>query len=111
MGRIVISTNVTLDGVSQDKLVYLSALPALLTQVGVVRDGRAIPFEQMSEMLRKEILSLNSYYSTNFKTGRAELVVRFLPVRRRSLGSRPERLMAGSPIDGVARPKPDFGRR
>jgi Zn-dependent M16 (insulinase) family peptidase len=65
-----------LDGVQQDRLVYLSALPALLTQVGVVRDGKAIPFEQMSEMLRKEILSLNSYFSTNFKTGRAELVVR-----------------------------------
>jgi Zn-dependent M16 (insulinase) family peptidase len=65
-----------LDGVPQDRLVYLSALPSLLTQVGVVRDGRGVPFEQMSEMLRKEILSLNSYYSTNFKTGRAELVVR-----------------------------------
>jgi Zn-dependent M16 (insulinase) family peptidase len=65
-----------LDGVPQDRLVYLSALPALLTQVGVVKDGKAIPFEQMSEMLRKEILALNSFFSTNFKTGRAELVVR-----------------------------------
>jgi Zn-dependent M16 (insulinase) family peptidase len=65
-----------LDGVPQDKLVYLSAMPQLLTQVGVVRDGKAIPFEQMSEMLRKEILALNSYYSTNFRNGRAELVVR-----------------------------------
>src|SRR6185503_7742372 len=65
-----------LDGVPQDKLVYLSALPALLTQVGVVRDGKAITFEQMSEMQRKEILALNSFFSTNFKTNRAELVVR-----------------------------------
>jgi Zn-dependent M16 (insulinase) family peptidase len=65
-----------LDGVPREKLVYLSALPQLLTQVGVVRDGKAIPFEQMSEMLRKEILALNSYYSTNFRTGRDELVVR-----------------------------------
>ncbi|HEV7894066.1 MAG TPA: hypothetical protein VGP08_25850 [Pyrinomonadaceae bacterium] len=65
-----------LEGVPQDRLVYLSALPQLLTQVGVVKDGKPIPFEQMSEMLRKEILSLNSYFSTNFRTGRAELVVR-----------------------------------
>jgi Zn-dependent M16 (insulinase) family peptidase len=65
-----------LDGVPQDKLVYLSAMPSLITQVGVVKDGKPIPFEQMSEMLRKEILSLNSYFSTNFRTGRAELVVR-----------------------------------
>ena len=65
-----------LDGVPQDKLVYLSAMPALLTQVGVVKDGKAIPYEQMSEMLRKEILALNSYFSTNFRSNRAELVVR-----------------------------------
>jgi Zn-dependent M16 (insulinase) family peptidase len=65
-----------LDGVPQDRLVYLSALPQLLTQVGVVKDGKAVAYEQMSEMLRKEILALNSYFSTNFKTGRAELVVR-----------------------------------
>jgi Zn-dependent M16 (insulinase) family peptidase len=65
-----------LDGVPRERLVYLSALPQLLTQVGVVKDGKAIPFEQMSEMLRKEVLSLNAYFSTNFRTGRAELVVR-----------------------------------
>src|ERR1044071_676405 len=56
-----------LDGVPQERLFYLSALPALLTQVGVVRDGKAIPFEQMSEMLRKEVLALNAYFSTNFR--------------------------------------------
>jgi len=65
-----------LDGVRDEQLVYLSALPALLTQTGVVRDGRAVSFEQMSEALRQEILSLNAYFSTNFATGRAELVVR-----------------------------------
>jgi Zn-dependent M16 (insulinase) family peptidase len=65
-----------LDGVPQDRLFYLSAMPTLLTQVGVVRDGQPIPFEQMSEMLKKEVLSLNSYFGTNFRTSRAELVVR-----------------------------------
>ncbi|HZT60202.1 MAG TPA: hypothetical protein VFA21_16460, partial [Pyrinomonadaceae bacterium] len=65
-----------LDGVPQEQLFYLSAMPQLLTQVGVVKDGKAIPYEQMSEMLRKEVLALNSYFSTNFRTGRAELVVR-----------------------------------
>lgn len=65
-----------LDGVPQDKLFYLSAMPQLLTQTGVVKDGKAISFEQMSEMLRKEILSLNGYFSTNFRNNRAELVMR-----------------------------------
>jgi Zn-dependent M16 (insulinase) family peptidase len=65
-----------LDGVPRDKLFYLSTMPALLTQVGVIKDGQPIPFEQMSEMLRKEVLALNAYFSTNFRTNRAELVVR-----------------------------------
>jgi len=65
-----------LDGVPRDQLFYLSAMPQLLTQTGVIRDGKPVPFEQMSEMLRKEILSLNAYFTTNFRTGRAELAVR-----------------------------------
>ncbi|MDQ3173644.1 MAG: hypothetical protein M3Q91_08035, partial [Acidobacteriota bacterium] len=65
-----------LDSVPEDQLVYLSMLPALLTQTGVIKDGKSISFEEMSEMQRREILALNSYFSTNFKTNRAELAVR-----------------------------------
>jgi Zn-dependent M16 (insulinase) family peptidase len=65
-----------LDAVPEDKLFYLSALPLLLRSTGVVRDGRALSFEEMSEAIRKEILQLNVFYSTNFRTNRAELVVR-----------------------------------
>ncbi|HEV2859590.1 MAG TPA: hypothetical protein VGX48_01130 [Pyrinomonadaceae bacterium] len=65
-----------LDGVPESQLVYLSMLPALLTQVGVIKDGRPVSFEEMSELLRKEILALNSYFSVNYKTNRDELVVR-----------------------------------
>ena len=65
-----------LDGLPEDQLVYLSMLPALLTQAGVIKDGKPISFEEMSEMQRKEILALNSYFTTNFKTNRAELAVR-----------------------------------
>ncbi|HEU4597181.1 MAG TPA: hypothetical protein VFS10_18765, partial [Pyrinomonadaceae bacterium] len=64
-----------LDGVPEEQLVFLSMLPALLTQVGVVKDGRPVSFEEMSETLRKEILALNAYFSTNFRTNRAEVVV------------------------------------
>jgi Zn-dependent M16 (insulinase) family peptidase len=65
-----------LNGVPEDELVYLSMLPTLLTRVGVIKDGKPLSYEEMSEMLRKEILSLNASYGTNFRTGRAELVVR-----------------------------------
>ena len=65
-----------LDTVPAEELVYLSIMPALLTRVGVIKDGKPISFEQMSEMLRQEILALGAYFSTNFTTERAELVVR-----------------------------------
>jgi len=65
-----------LDGVPQDRLLYLSILPQLLTRVGVIENGTAVPYEVMSERIRKEILSLTADFSSNPKTGRIELVVR-----------------------------------
>lgn len=65
-----------LDGVPDDELFYLSAMPVLLTRVGVIRDGKAISFDEMSELWKKEILSLNSSFSINARTDRDELVVR-----------------------------------
>jgi len=65
-----------LDGVVQDRLLYLSMLPQLLTRVGVIENGKPVSYETMSERLRKEILSLNADFSTNSKTGRVELLVR-----------------------------------
>jgi hypothetical protein len=64
-----------LDGVPEEQLVYLSALPELLTQSGVIKDGKPISFEEMSEMIRNQILSLSSDFSSNFQTGRAELLL------------------------------------
>ena len=65
-----------LDSTPENELVYLSMLPTLLTQVGVIKDGKSISYEEMSELLRKEILSLNAYFSTNLRTDRAELALR-----------------------------------
>ncbi|MEJ7611643.1 MAG: insulinase family protein [Ferruginibacter sp.] len=60
----------------QDKLVYLAMLPQLLTQTGLFKDGRGISFADMTQLQRKQILSLNAYYSSNYLTPRAELVVK-----------------------------------
>lgn len=65
-----------MDAVPDAELQYLALLPALLTQVGVIRDGVPIPHGEMRNRLRQEILSLNAYYSTNPHTGRVELVLR-----------------------------------
>lgn len=65
-----------LKGVPADKLMYLAMLPELLTQTGVIKNGKAISYEDMLQMIQQQILSLDSYYSVNPTTGRAELVVK-----------------------------------
>jgi Zn-dependent M16 (insulinase) family peptidase len=64
-----------LKSIPQDKLVYLSIFPDLLTQTGIIKDGKAIAYEDMIQLIQQQILSLNSYYSTSTITGRAELVI------------------------------------
>ncbi|HXB70828.1 MAG TPA: hypothetical protein VNY05_21520 [Candidatus Acidoferrales bacterium] len=65
-----------LDAVPEDRLVYVSLLPALLTRVGVIENGNPVSYEQMTQRMRNEILSLNATFSTNATTDRYELVVR-----------------------------------
>lgn len=59
-----------------EDLSYLALLPVLLTRVGVIENGKAVSFDEMTERQRNEILSLNATFSTNPRTTRAELVVR-----------------------------------
>ena len=65
-----------LDGIPREQLRYLSLLPALLSRTGVIENGKPVSFEEMSERLRKEILSLDAFFVTNPRTERVELVVR-----------------------------------
>jgi Zn-dependent M16 (insulinase) family peptidase len=65
-----------LDDVPADKLVYLAMLPELLTQTGIIKNGKPIFYEDMMQLQRQQILSLTCNYSINYKTGRAELLVK-----------------------------------
>jgi hypothetical protein len=65
-----------LNGVPQDKLLYLAILPQLLTRVGVIENGKPVSYAEMTERIRNEITGLTSDFSTNPKTGRVELTVR-----------------------------------
>ncbi len=65
-----------LDGVPEEDLALLSLLPALLTQTGVIDNGKPIPYEEMEELLRKQVLSLNAGFSVNVRSDRAELMLR-----------------------------------
>jgi len=64
-----------LDPLGRDQLRYVSLLPALLTQVGVIENGKPVSFEEMSERLRNEILSLDATFTSNMRTERVELMV------------------------------------
>jgi hypothetical protein len=55
--------------------MYLALLPALLTEVGTHEGTEIITSEEMTERLRKEILSLSARYSEDLRSNRAELVV------------------------------------
>ena len=65
-----------LDTLPPDDYRYLALMPILLTRVGVIDNGKPVSFDEMTERLRNEILSLNATFSTNTRTSRAELVVR-----------------------------------
>ncbi|MEZ5009510.1 MAG: hypothetical protein R2753_15300 [Chitinophagales bacterium] len=65
-----------LDNIASDKLVYLSMFPELLSETGIIKDGKAISYEDMTQQQRQEILSLDCYYNTNFSNNRVELVVK-----------------------------------
>ena len=64
-----------LDGVAESDLYLLTLLPSLMSQTGVILDGKAVSYEDMQEMLRKEILGVSASLSSEFSSGRTELVV------------------------------------
>ncbi|MBA2542056.1 MAG: hypothetical protein H0V17_20620, partial [Deltaproteobacteria bacterium] len=61
--------------VPPDDGMYLAALPALLSDAGVIVDGKPIAADEMREQIRKEILELSVYFVDDDRTGRIELVV------------------------------------
>jgi len=64
-----------LDAVPETDLMYLAALPELMSEVGVLDGGTAISSAEVRERLRKEILELTIDYATSARSNRAELVV------------------------------------
>lgn len=61
--------------IAPDDQMFLAALPALLSDAGVIVDGKPMAADEMRERMRKEILELSVYYVDNPVTGRIELVV------------------------------------
>ena len=64
-----------LDGIPESDLFLLTLLPNLLTQTGVIIDGKPVSYEEMQEMLRKEILGVSASFDLALGSNRAELFV------------------------------------
>jgi Zn-dependent M16 (insulinase) family peptidase len=65
-----------LDGIPENRLIYVAMLPQLLTRVGVIENGKPVSFEEMTQRMRNEILGLNASFRSNTATDRYELVLR-----------------------------------
>jgi Zn-dependent M16 (insulinase) family peptidase len=63
-----------LDTVPEALLPYVAILPSLIREVGVVKDGVPIPYDEVRDRLRREILDASVYLSQSFASGRTELV-------------------------------------
>ena len=62
-----------LDSVPEEDLMYLGLLPNLLTDCGVIENGKALSYEKALERVRNEVFYVESSYSSNAHTGRYEL--------------------------------------
>jgi Zn-dependent M16 (insulinase) family peptidase len=61
--------------VPESLLVYTPLLPMLLTSVGVIENGKPVPYKEMEERLRTEVLRYNAGFDHGYESGRIELVL------------------------------------
>ena len=63
MKSATVGLSLRVDAVSEDSLPWLGVLPSLLTEVGVVRDGVPLAYDDVSDRLKREILSFDVHPS------------------------------------------------
>jgi len=63
-----------LDGVADSDLVYVAALAKLISDVGVIHEGVPIPYGEVRDRLRREVLGVHVYTSVSYPRQRAEIV-------------------------------------
>jgi Zn-dependent M16 (insulinase) family peptidase len=75
MASTQLSLAFRVDGVPESDLLFLAILPAMLSSVGIIEDGKPISSDVVRERLRREVLALDGGTTINPKTGRAEMSV------------------------------------
>ncbi len=66
----------SLDVTPEKYMMYVPVLPTLLRQVGVIKDGKPIKYDDFTEILREEVQGLSVYFDTDSRTERVELALR-----------------------------------
>jgi Zn-dependent M16 (insulinase) family peptidase len=75
MNSSTVAIALRLDVVPESLLVYIPILPGVMTSIGVIEDGAIVPYQEMKERLRKEVLDLRARFDQGFQSGRIELVL------------------------------------
>mgnify|MGYP000956923502 CR=1 FL=1 len=75
MNSATLGLALRLDVVPENNVFYLSALPGLLTSVGVIENGKPVKYEEMQDRLRNEVISFGAGFDQNAMTGRYELTM------------------------------------
>jgi Zn-dependent M16 (insulinase) family peptidase len=73
--QLAFRLNDVVEMIPPEDQMFLAGFPELLSQAGVIEDGKPIAPEEVNERLRKEVLELSVYYTGNDRTHRSELVV------------------------------------
>ncbi len=76
MTSLTMGLALRLDVVPADHLHVLPLLPAVLTRIGVTKDGETIDYVEMQQRLQREITNYNAFISANEQSGRVELTIR-----------------------------------
>ena len=64
-----------LDVIPESLMVYLPYLPSVMTEIGVIKDGRIVGYDEMVERLRSEVLNLEAYFDHSDQTDRIEIIL------------------------------------
>lgn len=64
-----------LDVVPESLLVYVPYLPKVLTEIGVIKEGKIVTYDEMVERLRNEVLGLRARFEHSSRTDRIEIVL------------------------------------
>ena len=64
-----------LDVVPESLMVYVPLIPSAMTDIGVIKDGVAVPYDTMRIRLQNEVLGLRASFDHGYQTERTEVVL------------------------------------